>query len=115
MSDHNFKVKFNWKLRSQSNDKTDKNDNKTSIGTSRSAKFMHDMKASQPAKFKKHLKKDATRKRKNYISIKTMAEQDQKHQREKWADSKRRQRSKKKGGEKSNRCEGKCFKDLSSD
>ena len=76
--------------------------------------FIRDMKASKPTRFKEHLKQDAARKRKSYISIKDMTEKEKKQQRQKWAGSKKKQRNKKKGEELSHRNEGKKrFKDLS--
>ena len=62
-----LKVKFNWELtspRSQTKklDKTDKNNCEKSSGTSRSAKFVRNMKATQPSRLKEHLEKDAARK-----------------------------------------------------
>nr|XP_054757948.1 nucleolar protein 58-like [Lytechinus pictus] len=109
-----FKVKFNWtwRLRSQENEKAERNDCEEAGGNSRNARYVRKMKATQPTRFKQHLEKDAARKRKAYLSIQDKTEKHKKEQRQKWSSYKQVQRDK---GEKRSQRNNvkKRFKDLS--
>ena len=107
MAENMLKVKFSWKLRSQSKSKeapanVDKTQNvdttckKLVVGKSKSATYMRTVKDNNPDKYNRYLVKDAKRKRVSYVSIKDKSQAEQKEQRNKWAENKRNQRKQKK-------------------
>ena len=119
MSDEPLKVKFTWKRALRTRPVIDiGNVTVKNRKPSRSAKYVEKLKETDRTKYEGHLKRDAKRQKSEYVNITQQSTDDQLAQRQKWAETKKKQRQlkmEKKSEELEKLTSNKRFKDLNNE